>query len=260
MIKQYIKIKACPSPFKGSPLSNSFQFLTHICRLVSLYFSPFLSQIQTRCSSVWPWPADPPSGSWQTWPLGLWAERLLLLPGAASARQQTSAPGETPPWSADRQNWSSASPLCLRWRPWCSPTVWASPSSWGCWCSWTVCWQFAWSLRSRNCRCAEPQIFLSDPAPACTWLLGSVWNTKEGQIQFSDKCSNKGNPKSLLLRSPICPSPLPYLFGHLLCHMQQDWRHSLNNLLLIEQLCVHLIVQPVRMEALHSADHRAKWE
>lgn len=55
-------------------------------------------------------------------------------------------------------------------------------------------------------------------------------------------------------------SPLPYLLNDLLYYTLQNGSHSLNNLLLIEQLSVHLIMRPLRRETLHSAHHRTKKE
>lgn len=54
------------------------------------------------------------------------------------------------------------------------------------------------------------------------------------------------------------PSPLPYLLSDLLYHTLQKGGHALDNLPLLQQLSVHLIVQPLRWETFHSAGRRTK--
>lgn len=54
------------------------------------------------------------------------------------------------------------------------------------------------------------------------------------------------------------PSPLPYLLSDLLYYTLHKGSHALDNLPLLQQLSVHLIVQPLRRETFHSAGHRTK--
>ena len=52
------------------------------------------------------------------------------------------------------------------------------------------------------------------------------------------------------------PSSLPYLFSDLLYYTLQKGSHPLNKLPLLQQLSVHLIMQPLRGRTFHSAGHR----
>ncbi len=55
--------------------------------------------------------------------------------------------------------------------------------------------------------------------------------------------------------SPACS---PYLLSYLLYHTLQCGGHSLSVLPLLQQLSVHLVLQPLRRGSLHSAGQRPK--